>query len=371
MGSWYNAFQNLPCPGCTRRIPGNTTRCPYCTSELEWVQVGAGSTSTQLQGIFIGILGGTIVGGGLGIFFYQNHIGLGAAIGCVLFGFYCWHRAKTKGIDALIIKPNYQSFRPTRALSNLSNNEKVELRTTQSYTSTCHQCNSPRNDADLFCFNCGEKYINLESSNIQNHSNICHQCHSLRNDGDLFCIHCGTKYNNYLDKKISTDVDEKKPLPTVIAKLIKLFLSLTTKQKYIFLGILVALTILIFYSPISPIRLDRIGAINNRYSGTIDYARAQNNLRNREPYNINDRYQINPSAMVEGFSSFDHGNQNIRSFTYNDSENPSLFIIEEVDCKNYKLRITYPTEKEWFDAEAGKLGGLLAYSVCHLPSAGN
>jgi hypothetical protein len=75
--------------------------------------------------------------------------------------------------------------------------------------------------------------------------------------------------------------------------------------------------------------------------------------------------------MVKGFSSFDHGNQNIRSFTYNDSENPSLFIIEEVDCKNYKLRITYPTKKEWFDAEAGKLGGLLAYSVCHLPSAGN
>jgi RNA polymerase subunit RPABC4/transcription elongation factor Spt4 len=221
MGSWYSAFQNLPCPGCTRRIPGNTTRCPYCTSELEWGQVGAGSTSLQITAVFVGIISGLILGGFLGGSFGDQG-GLGAILGALILGYYFWHRAKTRGIDALIIKPNYQNFRPTMTPSNISNNQIIELNTTQSHTSTCHQCNSPRNDGDLFCINCGAKYINVQSSSVKSSLKTCHQCNSLQNDDDLFCINCGA---NQLSKKDSVGQDHHHAIKPN-SKLMSIFNSL-------------------------------------------------------------------------------------------------------------------------------------------------
>jgi hypothetical protein len=109
---------------------------------------------------------------------------------------------------------------------------------------------------------------------------------------------------------------------------------------------------------------NRVSAIDERSKGSIDYAQAQLNLRNREPYIINEGYQINASAMVNGFSEIK--SDGTRSFTIGSPSDPNVFFMEDVDCKNYRLRIK---PNDWFDAEAGKMTGRIAYVVCHLPSS--
>lgn len=109
---------------------------------------------------------------------------------------------------------------------------------------------------------------------------------------------------------------------------------------------------------------DRVSVINERLKGSINYDQAQLNLRNREPYIINEDYQINISPMVKGFSEIN--SDGTRSFTIGSPSDPNKFIMEDVDCKNYRLRIK---PNDWFDAEAGKMSGRIAYVVCHLPSS--
>ena len=109
---------------------------------------------------------------------------------------------------------------------------------------------------------------------------------------------------------------------------------------------------------------DRVSAINDKLGGSIDYAQAQTNLRNNEPYIIDEKYQVNTSPLVKGFSNIN--SDETRSFTLGSPSDPNQFIMEDVDCKNYRLRIK---PEDWFDAEAGKLSGRIAYVVCHLPSS--
>lgn len=115
---------------------------------------------------------------------------------------------------------------------------------------------------------------------------------------------------------------------------------------------------------------DRVGAINDANQGSVNYAQAQINLRNNEPYIISDSLQINPSPLVKGFSNINA--DQTRSFTVGSPSDPNKFYMEDVDCKNYSLRIKHlsdPSKDVWFDAEADKVSGQIAYVVCHLPSS--
>ncbi len=107
---------------------------------------------------------------------------------------------------------------------------------------------------------------------------------------------------------------------------------------------------------------DRIGAINSTYEGSIDYPQAQQNLKNDQPFIINDEYQINPYPGVNGFTKIT--SDQIRMFSVGSPSDPSKFFIEEADCKNYRLRIE---PSDWIDAEAGKMSGRIVYVACHLP----
>jgi hypothetical protein len=108
-------------------------------------------------------------------------------------------------------------------------------------------------------------------------------------------------------------------------------------------------------SPSEP--LDRIGQINSRYQGSIDYARAQQNLRYGEPYIINDKIQISSGVLVKEFARIN--SDKTRSFG-------SQSLLQHVDCQNYSLKIG---DSDWEDAEAGLMSGQMAYTVCHLPAS--
>ena len=110
---------------------------------------------------------------------------------------------------------------------------------------------------------------------------------------------------------------------------------------------------------------DRIGKINSMYKGTIDYDRAQQNLRYKEPYIINDDFQIRPSASVaNAFSQIN--SDKTRSFSYGSPSDSSKLVIGDVDCQNYRSRFF---GGDWNDVEPGKMGGTIAYTVCHLPAS--
>jgi len=90
------------CPGCTRVISRIATRCPFCTCEIETVQVGKGTNWAYKQGWIVGIISGGFLGGMLGMFFYQ--ISLGAIIGAVLCGWIFSLIGRKRGITVRQVK---------------------------------------------------------------------------------------------------------------------------------------------------------------------------------------------------------------------------------------------------------------------------
>jgi hypothetical protein len=117
----------------------------------------------------------------------------------------------------------------------------------------------------------------------------------------------------------------------------------------------------------SPPVQDRISQINAM--GSIDIAQAQENLRNNEPFMITSTIGVspNPSAFGKGYSKIDPDNKT-RFFTLVKPSDPSYLILEDVNCESYKLKIRGENQ-EWFDAEADKVSGQIAYAICHLPAS--
>jgi len=92
------------CPGCKLKIPRSATRCPFCTCEIETVNVNAGTISSQAYGILIGSIFGGIIGWVLGVLLLNDKAIFVAISGAVVLAYLFWRRAKTKGLTVQRVK---------------------------------------------------------------------------------------------------------------------------------------------------------------------------------------------------------------------------------------------------------------------------